>query len=196
MLCNTSSPNLSNLDQQRPTSLSCYMSTAGQQQPHSPDHLNSGSWNSPHLQRCQSLLKEQELAEDLASGLNWASWSELYSHFIGQNQSCGPTTGKGTRGTVLKCAQQGCSEHLRTFENSIEDYNRAHVWVLQKIQHGLILWKRKSDQCPTPHIIGSSSMASCLWPPLFTGRLAGWEIGKTAEAQLLFFKENYWGEIH
>lgn len=44
---------------------------------------------------------------------------------------------KGPRSTILPCAQRGCSE---IFENRIDDNHRAHMSVLEKIQHGLVLW--------------------------------------------------------
>ena len=61
------------------------MSSIGQQKLCSPDHPDSGSQDSPHFHHCQSLGKEQELAEGLIPRLNQEAENDLYLHFIGQN---------------------------------------------------------------------------------------------------------------
>lgn len=61
------------------------MPSVGQQKLCSPDHLDSGSQDSPHFHHCQSLGKEQELAEGLIPRLNQEPENDLYLHFIGQN---------------------------------------------------------------------------------------------------------------
>lgn len=61
------------------------MPSVGQQKLCSPDHLDSGSQDSPHFHLCQSLGKEQELAEGLIPRLNQEPENDLYLHFIGQN---------------------------------------------------------------------------------------------------------------
>lgn len=76
-----------------------------------------------------------------------------------------PLTWKGDGSIILPHAQRGCSE---TFGKNADDYHRAQAWILQKNQHGLVLWQGRSDSSPkttvaAPHSVGSAPTASFFW---------------------------------
>lgn len=80
----------------------------------------------------------QELEDDLAPGLKYCRQEQLILAFRWlQLVTWLHSAEKGPRSTILPCAQRGCSE---IFENMIDDHHRAHVSVLEKVQHGLVLW--------------------------------------------------------
>lgn len=103
------------------------MSTAGHEKLCSPDHSDAGSWDSPHLQHCQSLRREQELAEDLTPGLNPEAWNDFYLHLISQDWSCGPTQPEWEQEVQSYHVPKRSALNICTFGSSTDDYNRAPV---------------------------------------------------------------------
>lgn len=128
---------MNNLDQQKLTSLSCSISPTGQQKFCLPDSGTQADGTAPDSGEGRG-CGGQELEDYLAPGPKCCRQEQLILAFRWlQLVMWLHSAEKGPRSTILPCAQRGCSE---IFENRIDDNHRAHMSVLEKIQHGLVLW--------------------------------------------------------